>query len=473
MTQFTLIKSFFSEVSSHENPVARANHSFRQRHSALLNPVFRMPHSSPHRDSAFGKCLKVPAWLGLVLLSCFHSAHGQQPLTLKALVEQANTYYPALQAARLQHQAALQDLQAARRLYWPTVTVIVEGTTHKNAVTSPTKALQIEQTLWDWGGIKSQIAQSQSQSNQQALQAALLQEEVHLQLANAWQNLLASHERMGVAQQTLERLKEYEAQMQRRVEAEASPRIDLELAISRILQTQVEYTTAHNSLQQAIARIQQYTGRTDVAAHLARQPLPASVTPAASFDKALQSTDWQFVVDQHPAMGRAKAEADLNQALLDQKRSEALPQLYARISQPLSKPPSGFESGPTAFVGLRYNSSAGFATHLQAQAQATRLAGSQEQIRTVATELLQTLQVEQNEYTNAKARIDSLQKSVDGGDKVLSSYQRQFQGGRKSWQDLLNAVRELAQNQYALADARASLQGAVYRLQIRTGQTLQ
>jgi adhesin transport system outer membrane protein len=56
---------------------------------------------------------------------------------------------------------------------------------------------------------------------------------------------------------------------------------------------------------------------------------------------------------------------------------------------------------------------------------------------------------------------------------VLVSYQRQFQASKKTWQDLLNAVRELAQNQYALADARASLQGAMYRLQIRTGQDIQ
>lgn len=431
-----------------------------------------MPHSAHHCAFPLHKLLKLPAYLGLVLFAGVHSAQAQQPLTLKALLDQANTYYPALQAARLQHQAALQDLQAARRLYWPSITVVAESTTHKNAVTSPSKVLQIEQTLWDWGGIKSQIAESQSQSKQQALQAALLQEEVHLQLANAWQNLLASHERIGVAQQTLERLKEYEAQMQRRVDAQASPQIDLELATSRILQTQVEYTAAQNSLQQAIARIQQYTGRTDVAAQLARHSLAAE-PPAPAFDKALQSTNWQFVVDQHPAVGRAKAEVDLNQALLDRKRAEALPQLYARISQPLSKPDSRFESGPTAFVGLRYTSSAGFATHLQAQAQATRLAGSQEQIRAAASELLQALQIEKTEYTNAKARIDSLQRSVDGGDKVLASYQRQFQGGRKSWQDLLNAVRELAQNQYALADARASLQGAAYRLQIRTGQPIQ
>ena len=83
------------------------------------------------------------------------------------------------------------------------------------------------------------------------------------------------------------------------------------------------------------------------------------------------------------------------------------------------------------------------------------------------------MQNEQEEFINARSRLVSLEKSVAGSDKVLESYQRQFQAGRKSWLDLLNAVRELAQNQYALADARASMVAAMNRLQIRAGQDVQ
>ena len=37
--------------------------------------------------------------------------------------------------------------------------------------------------------------------------------------------------------------------------------------------------------------------------------------------------------------------------------------------------------------------------------------------------------------------------------------------------DLLNAARELAQNEYTLVDARAGLVGAMHRLQLRMGQS--
>ena len=53
---------------------------------------------------------------------------------------------------------------------------------------------------------------------------------------------------------------------------------------------------------------------------------------------------------------------------------------------------------------------------------------------------------------------------------VLASFERQFQANRKTWLDLLNQVRELAQNEYALVDAQASLVGARLRLEINMNQ---
>lgn len=408
--------------------------------------------------------------LVLTYLMGSHSVMAQTPLLFNELLSQASASYPALQAARLERRAAVEDLQAARRLYWPTVSAVAESIDRNGAITSANRALQVQQTLWDAGNIKAKIAESQSIRDIQALKALLLQEEVYLQLANAWQNMLASKERMDVAQQTIARLQSYQQQMQRRVEIEASPRIDLELIRSRILQTQVEHAAALNSLRQAVTRMEQYTGRRDLMAIFSSRNTSNAVVSSPVFAEMLKNTDWQAVVDKHPAIAKAKAESLQSQTRLDQKKSEAWPQVYARINQPLSNPALGNATGPTVHLGLRYTASTGFTNQLQAQALATRVASSEELINAAATDLRQTFQVDQNEFLNAQSRIETLENAVQGADLVLVSYQRQFQAGKKSWQELLNAVRELAQNQYVLADARASLQGAMYRLQIRAGQ---
>ena len=85
----------------------------------------------------------------------------------------------------------------------------------------------------------------------------------------------------------------------------------------------------------------------------------------------------------------------------------------------------------------------------------------------------QALQSDNEEYVNARLRIAALEKSVEGSDLVLASYKRQFEAGKKTWLDLLNAARELAQNQYSLADAQASMLGAMHRLQLRMGEAPQ
>ena len=53
--------------------------------------------------------------------------------------------------------------------------------------------------------------------------------------------------------------------------------------------------------------------------------------------------------------------------------------------------------------------------------------------------------------------------------EVFDSFARQFVIGRKSWLEVLNAVRESTQAQLAVADARAQQLAAALRLQLLTG----
>ena len=53
---------------------------------------------------------------------------------------------------------------------------------------------------------------------------------------------------------------------------------------------------------------------------------------------------------------------------------------------------------------------------------------------------------------------------------VFDSYARQYVAGRKGWIDVLNAVREISQSQFALADAEALLRSSGLRLWLLTGE---
>ena len=59
--------------------------------------------------------------------------------------------------------------------------------------------------------------------------------------------------------------------------------------------------------------------------------------------------------------------------------------------------------------------------------------------------------------------------AVDGARIVKESYERQFIAGRKSWLDVLNAVREQEQFAAELVQARVDFIAAYYRLKLGVG----
>ena len=391
------------------------------------------------------------------------------PLSLRQLLDAASVSYPTLLAARIEARASEQDVQAAERLRWPTVTATVESSTGNDRST-PSRALQIDQTLWDAGRNTARISESEVLAAISQLKVQLQQQDLFVQVVSAWQNLVASSERAQAAQITMERLQGFQTQMRNRVLAEASASIELELVEARLLQTQVELTSAKSTLQVATTRLEQLTGELQLATRVPHAVYPLTLGETATFHAQLSDIDWQQMAKEHAVAAKARLEVVQMHRRLDAKRAESYPQLFLRVYKPLGTIPTSSDTSATAFLGLRYTPGAGFANVLEEQAIATRVAGSEQNVEAAIREMQQTFQNDREEFVNARARIAALEKAVAGSGLVLDSYQRQFKAGRKQWQDLLNQVRELAQNQYALADAQASMVGAMHRLQIRMGR---
>jgi adhesin transport system outer membrane protein len=328
----------------------------------------------------------------------------------------------------------------------------------------------VDQTLWDFGGHTAKISEAKVLSDISLLKVYLTQQDVFVQMTSAWQNLVSANERLKVAELTVDRLQSYQAQMRRRVEAEASPRIDLELADARLLQTEVELATAKTSLQVALTRLEQFSGEHHLANRMRDVQYPSTLAEARVFSQSMVQIDWGKIAREHPVAAKARLEVIQTRRRLDAKEAEALPQVFVRVYKPTGTSPTSSDTSTTTFAGVRYSPGAGFMTYAEAKAIATRIDSLEQSVDTAVREMQQTLQNDQEEFANAVSRIAALEKSVNSSALVMASYQRQFQAGRKQWQDLLNQVRELAQNQYALADAKASMVGSMVRLQIRMGE---
>lgn len=410
-------------------------------------------------------------YMALAMSICITGTAQTKPavLTLDQLFDAATATYPSLVASRLEAKASKEDVSATERIRWPTITATVESYSG-NSRSYPSRAVQVDQTVWDFGRNTAKISEAQALADISLLKTYLQQQDIFIQMTGAWQNMISAYGRLKVAQLTSERLKSYQAQMRRRVEVEASPRIDLELADSRLLQTEVELSTAQTSLQVALTRLEQFSGEFGLLSRIHDARYPSTLHETKSFSNQLLHVDWRNVASDHPAAVKARIEVVQVQRRLDAKNAEALPQLFVRVYKPIGEIATSSDTSSTTFLGMRYSPGAGFSTYAEAKAIATRMDGAQQSVEAAIREMQQTLHNDREEFVNARSRMAALEKSVASSALVLESYQRQFQAGRKQWQDLLNQVRELAQNQYALADAQASMVGSMYRLQIRMGQ---
>jgi len=94
-------------------------------------------------------------------------------------------------------------------------------------------------------------------------------------------------------------------------------------------------------------------------------------------------------------------------------------------------------------------------------------------VESTQREVREAFENDREEVSSTLQKVAALERAVAGSSAVRESYERQFQGGKKSWLDLLNAVREMTQNEYALADAKTGLMGAIYKYQVRAGMPIQ
>ena len=101
-------------------------------------------------------------------------------------------------------------------------------------------------------------------------------------------------------------------------------------------------------------------------------------------------------------------------------------------------------------LGMSYDPGAGFsslALTRAANARAISLTQTQEATRRVVMESLQT---QYQEFISSRDKERSIKLAIDGAKLVVDSYGRQFIAGRKSWLEVLNAVREHTQYEQQL-----------------------
>lgn len=393
-------------------------------------------------------------WRALVLaaLAMLAGAAKAQPSwTFEQVLQSALSSHPALQGKRSAQAAARAEQDGAEWQRYPALSVESAQANSGNS-----GLVRIEQPLWTGGRITAGI--NAAGSRHDAAGAALEEEKLNLSLRviaayteAIRQQARQQHSTSGVAEH--EKLL---GMIRRRVEQEVSSLTDQRLAESRTYQAVNDQSAATQALNNSLAQLTQLAGKSVVEiSALEMSELAAPVGLHAVLSQALLYS---------PVLRRLTYDEEAANADIAYKRSAYMPQLVLRLEKNM-----GPMNDSRAMLVLLAQPGAGLSAMSGVDAAIAKREAVQMAREAAERDTRERVTLDWNEWAAARLRLENASQSRTMSTEVFESYTRQYVIGRKTWIDVLNAVREATQSQFALEDARAQVIAASLRLSAQSG----
>ena len=395
--------------------------------------------------------------LTFVLGSTSAQAQNGEADHLGALLNVAVTDSPAVRARQSEVGAAKSEVQTANWQFWPTPSISVQKP-DKALVAGTDRSVQIfslKQPLWTGGRLEAGVALASAR--QEAAEAAQheTRRDIALEVIQAYGDASTAKARLQVQEASLAVHKKLLEQIRRRAREGLNVQSDSALAESRRDGVLADLESARAALSTSREKLRTLVGR-EVAEKLL---MPGALLPPDTETE----DDTQQALKTDPSLQRLQAEARELQAQVDSSASAFWPELSASVVQR-----HGDVSGRSSQLMLGFESKwgGGFAnvTALQAAKQRQQAKNDDMDFRT--RRISEQIRADHRNWRAALTRAQAFGGALSASQAVYESWDRQFVAGKKSWQDVMNAAREMAQTEIQLAEAQGALSVYEWRLAV-------
>lgn len=375
-------------------------------------------------------------------------------VSLRSAIDHAIETHPAIAAAKAQARAAGSEVRAAKWQQFPSFSV--EGLLLDQSGNNKQAQAVVEQPIWSGGRISGVIgrAKARQEAASAAFDEAVLS--IAISTAQAFFEVHRWHERVGVLSLSLEQHKRMVETMERRYAQEVSPLSDLELARARALQIEQQIYQARAQEAAASSRLRELVG--DPFYVPGALPEVPQVWPKLD-DAALTAQALSY----SPQLKRLRFEVEAAGAEARMARAGVLPQLSGQYSY-------NDTFGHRVGLVLKAQSDGGLSRFATAEAASQRVEASELQVVAGERQLRDQVFALLREYESATARISGSNAASMSAQRVMESYMRQFTSGRRTWLDVMNAVRETTAAQIDAIEVRVSGQSTLTRILLLSGQ---
>lgn len=378
-------------------------------------------------------------------------AQAQEAWPFDRIRQAALDSHPLMQGKRAARVAAQADRDGAEWQRYPTPSA--EVSTQANGV----GVIRVDQPLWTGGRITSSIDAAQGRLGAATASVDEAAMDVTLKVIAGTVEAQRQQFRERHALEGVRLHEELLAMIQRRVSQEVSSMADQRMANARLLTSANELSVIQQARQNALAQLAQLTGQSIGA--VAEQGLAEAPTPPALDVAMTQALSFS------PLMRRLAHEEGVAEAEVGARRAAYMPQLVLRLESNKTER----TTDNRGMLVLLAQPGAGLSAKSGVDAALARREAARLAREAAERELRERVTLDWNEWTAALNRSKAAGEARSMSREVYESYARQYTAGRKSWIDVLNAVRESVQSEWAVADTHAQMLGASLRLRALMG----
>ncbi len=376
----------------------------------------------------------------------------QVPRALDDAVNIVTRNYPSAKSARAALGAAAADVRAAKWRRFPSLT---GNLAYLDADASPEPQVIAELPIWSGGRLSADIRRAKAAEDVSASSYVETVVTLAQTTAQAYFDVVRLAQREQLLAESLQEHRRLVGTMERRVEQEVSPLADLDLARSRAAQIEQDYT---------VTRAQRRSTLRILAELIADPNYDLGAIPAYDIvDLTDRAGLEEEAVGYDPELGRLRALVTVAEADLRASKASILPQLNAQYSY-------DDVFGSRVGLVLRQQTSGGLSQISEVERSRLRIQGALEDVRVSEQQLRREVTNDLIEYDAARARAQISTGASETAARVSESYMRQFITGRRSWLDVMNALREAVTAQMGRVDAQVTAMSTAVRVMLRSGR---
>ena len=416
---------------------------------------------SAHDDAATASRAMRTALLGAVLAA----SSLVQAQTLEQAIRHALADYPGVKAARSGVVGAWAEIDRARGAYSPTLSLNASGNKIKDSVADQ-KLMATPWLAWSVpinGRVEAEVLRSESAAKAAQAKLHVVQDDVALQVSEAWLAVVRSHQMVQLAQSNAKEHAAILGDVRKMVEIDAGRSLDLSQAQVRLDAAQTNLTQRKAELVQAQQKLSRFVTEPAAPAAFERYPV---------LTKAIAASEAQALADLNtPALAQVRAQHEEAQARVQAARRMHNPTLDVSLGR----------QSLGAINGTHLVAAANFSLPIWQGGQVdagVRTAAAQAlaaQDTVNETELLvkERVRLAYADLESAKERLALAAQQRTSGARLVQGYKEQFRMARRTLLDLLNIQSEYAGYQQAEALAQYDVQVAQYRISAALGQLSQ